>query len=340
VQEATGLLQIPPRFAPALRRCLLLQAVLVLVVAGPAWAAPAASFEASATHVLPGQPVTFTSTSTENGLPITSYLWSFGDGTTDSSGPVVEHAFPAGIWNVRLTVSDGEPDTSPPTQITANTPPSPNFVVFPAQAMTGQTLDFISVSTDPDGHAIPGLGWSFNDGTPSVTGQHVQHVFEQPGTHTVTLIAVDSLGGFNSTQKQVPVSSPVAVRTPTDREPDEPARLMSPFPLVRLSGDLTETGALIRVLAVRAPRGASILVRCRGKGCPARRITTRSRGRTLSFKRYRRNLRAGTVIEVLVSRKGRIGKYTRFLIRDERSPKRTDRCLMPGATKGSPCPND
>jgi len=72
-------------------------------------------------------------------LPITSYKWEFGDGTTASgSGATEAHAYAsAGEYEVKLTVDDGEPvnhsssitklvtvrDTTPP-ETTIDTGPS------------------------------------------------------------------------------------------------------------------------------------------------------------------------------------------------------------------------
>lgn len=120
-----------------------------------------------------------------------------------------------------------------------------------------------------------------------------------------------------------------------------PLRLMSPFPIVRLSGRFTPRGARVRILSVRAPRNATIRVRCRGRKCP-RRQTKQGRGmnRPVRFKRFERPLRAGVRIEVRVSRAGVIGKFTRFRIRRNRAPSRRDLCLRPGSTRGSGCPDD
>jgi Glycine rich protein len=120
-----------------------------------------------------------------------------------------------------------------------------------------------------------------------------------------------------------------------------PLQLMSPFPVVRIAGRVTTLGARIGLLSVRAPFNATIRVRCRGRGCP-RRQAKRARGinRAVRFRRFERSLRIGTVLEVRVSRARVIGKFTRFRIRRGRSPSRRDMCLRPGASRGSPCPDE
>ena len=75
------------------------------------------------------------------------------------------------------------------------------------------------------------------------------------------------------TVPQAPAPEPetgshAACRAPATPTPSEP-RLLSPFPLVRISGTLTPTGARIRLLSVRASRGTLVRVTvspaCSGK---------------------------------------------------------------------------
>jgi hypothetical protein len=126
-------------------------------------------------------------------------------------------------------------------------------------------------------------------------------------------------------------------------------RLLSPFPLVRISGTLTRTGARIRLLSVRAPRGALVRVTvspaCSRERRPSRRCHvlqaagTVGRSAVIGFRGLARTYRSGTVIVVRVWSADRIGKYTRFTIVRGKVPRRVDQCLVPGATRGSRCPN-
>jgi hypothetical protein len=47
---------------------------------------------------------------------------------------------------------------------------------------------------------------------------------------------------------------------------------------------------------------------------------------------------AGTTISVSITKRGQIGKYTRWLIRGGKVPKRKDLCLYPGRSKPARCP--
>ena len=95
---------------------------------------------------------------------------------------------------------------------------------------------------------------------------------------------------------------------------------MSPFPVVRLAGEVVGTGARIQTLSVRAPAGAQVLVRCLGGRCPESRLTKLSGRKPVRFRSLERFLPAGTRLVVLVRRGDQIGKYTRFQMQRGRVP--------------------
>jgi hypothetical protein len=105
-------------------------------------------------------------------------------------------------------------------------------------------------------------------------------------------------------------------------------RVIRPFPVVRMRGVLTTTGAKISVLSVRAPRAARITLRCKGKSCPASRWSRSARkSRLTRMSRFERGLRSGVKITISVTRRGYVGKRTTFVIRRGQAPLRSDRCL-------------
>jgi hypothetical protein len=133
---------------------------------------------------------------------------------------------------------------------------------------------------------------------------------------------------------------------PRGRRIVQPApAMLAPFPLVRLAGVVSRSTVKITVLSVRAPVGARVSLTCRGRSCPVRRAarTIAAKGgrtaQTVRFDRLRnRRISAGTVVEVRVTRAGRVGKYVRFTFVKGRAPKRSDRCLVPGSSRPSACP--
>ena len=113
-------------------------------------------------------------------------------------------------------------------------------------------------------------------------------------------------------------------------------RMMRPLPVVRIRGRLSRIGARITLLTVLAPRGARIAIRCRGRGCPARRWARTTALTRIA--RFQRDLRAGTRLVITVTKRRRIGKHTMIVIRAGKAPTRRDRCLMPGSTRPVACP--
>lgn len=127
-----------------------------------------------------------------------------------------------------------------------------------------------------------------------------------------------------------PTPSPAAA--PTSRP-----RLLKPFPVIRMRGLLVQSGARVTLLSVRAPRGVRIVVRCRGADCPVRRYTARPAVRRL--RPFEREFRAGTRLEITVTKPGLIGKRTVFVIRTGAAPRRSDRCVDPETQRVMRCPS-
>jgi hypothetical protein len=115
------------------------------------------------------------------------------------------------------------------------------------------------------------------------------------------------------------------------------AAFMRPFPRVRIKGYYTPMGAVVQLLTVKRAAGARIGIVCRGPDCPFRRRVHRGRQR-VRFRSLERTYRGGTRLTFRITKAGLIGKYARIVIRENRPPKRRDRCLMPGSTKPVRCP--
>jgi PKD repeat protein len=222
--------------------------------------------------------------------------------------------------------------------------PNAAFQTFPATPIAGQPVQFVYTPTEP----IEAIGWDLNgDGVfDDGTGQIATTTFAQPGVHAVSLQVSDiqEPPARSTTTQLVRVVAPAG----PVRAGAAAARLMSPFPVVRITGKVSRKGALIKRLSVRAPYGSTVSVRCRGRGCPFRRATrtlalagrAKTPSKTVTIRKLaRRLLRGGASVKVLVTRQGEIGKYTRFKIRRGKAPLRTDLCLAPGSTAPSECPN-
>ncbi len=218
----------------------------------------------------------------------------------------------------------------------ANERPDASFGVFPSDPVSGETVRFVSYACDPDGR-LSQIAWDFDgDGAwDDGLGRVVRRAFDA-GSHRVSSRATDSKGRQSVKARVVDVrpGSPEYVLPRVFKPP-----FLSPFPLIRLAGSLTKTGARISELTVRAPVCSKVTVRCRGKGCPARPVIGLTGRKALRIRAFDgRRLREGVTLEVLVSKRDRIGKYTRFRIRRGSSPQRFDTCLRFGARRGSRCP--
>lgn len=126
-----------------------------------------------------------------------------------------------------------------------------------------------------------------------------------------------------------------AVSGPVERR----ARMLEPFPEVRIRGRFTMRWTRFTLVTVRAPAGAAIAIECTGRGCPFRDRLRTATGRTLvRLSGLERRFRAGVALLLRVTKPGRIGKATRIRMRHGRRPARWDGCVMPGSTKPVACP--
>ena len=104
---------------------------------------------------------------------------------------------------------------------------------------------------------------------------------------------------------------------------------------MRFAGGLTGAGARIKLLTVRAPKGAKISITCK-KGCPRSKLARLARD--VRLKSMQGSYRAGAVLVITVTKSNAIGKYTRITIQRGKAPKRIDRCLWPKSKKPRACP--
>jgi hypothetical protein len=145
------------------------------------------------------------------------------------------------------------------------------------------------------------------------------------------------------TPTPTPVEAPPPAPTPVPTtgqvlHQNESQRMMSPTPLVRLSGVLTTAGARVTMFTIRAPKAAKVRITCAGT-CPRKSWSPAKRKKTLTrASTFERAFSSGTKITVSVTRKGYIGKRTQFTIRRGKAPLRTDSCLSPTSGKTQKCP--
>lgn len=143
------------------------------------------SFTASPTFMCSPQTVHLTNTST--GVGNLSYLWDFGDGTTDSAMSPSHKYNSSGNFTIRLTVkSDGGCSANAKTVTVRVGTYKADFSV-PALICAGQTAFFSNRSTRP----YDSLQWKVNNVLVpyNKTYGNMSYRFNSAGTYTVQLIA-------------------------------------------------------------------------------------------------------------------------------------------------------
>jgi PKD repeat protein len=310
---------------------------------------PEPSFTYAPLSPRPFETVSFSSTSVDRDGSILSRAWdldndgSFDDGTLRTA---TKRFTEANSYTVRLRVVDdeGAEAIGVQTVFVGNRPPNASFTYLPTHPSAGESVSFFSTATDPDS-PIAGQSWDLDGdgGYDDATGPSASRSYPA-GRHTVGLLVVDTEGESAFFVHTLDVATPSPVRQAQSAGP----RFLSPFPVVRIAGSIKRRGTRMRRLTVDAPTGATVTVRCRGRGCPfgrqSRVVKSSAKGRkratrVVRIRRFeRRMLRAGTVITILVTKEETIGKYTRFKIRKGRPPSRLDRCLLPGQRRPVECP--
>jgi PKD repeat protein/DMSO/TMAO reductase YedYZ molybdopterin-dependent catalytic subunit len=131
---------------------------------------------------------------------VTSYLWTFGDGSTSTEKNPSHQYNATGTYTVKLTVTNSAGSNTITRQkyITVSKVPLPaaGFTGTPTTGIVPLTVGFTDAST---GSIISYL-WTFGDGSTS-TEQNPSHEYTTPGTYTVKL-KVTGLGGSNTITRQ------------------------------------------------------------------------------------------------------------------------------------------
>jgi PKD repeat protein len=332
-------------------------------IVSPPNRAPRAALTITSDPAAKGDLVAFDAapTTDADGDVITKYEWAFDSGPFVEGPRLTLAAFnTAGSHFVQLRVTDawGGTNTTSPQKFTVvdDKPPLTAFSFAPASPSVGQNVVFTSSSSDPDGSIVT-QEWDLdNDGQfDDAQGPVAQWSFGTPGSRFVSLRATDDRGvasiAFQTVDVTGPPSAPAPPSSTPASSPPAPASssgpstttkpvLLSPFPIVHMRARIIGGVVHVDLLSVRAPSGATVQVRCKGRSCPASRLRDRVRNgaRSVRFRKLERRLRAGTVLEIYVTERGAIGKYTRFGFRAGKAPSRRDLCLPAGSMHPGRCP--
>ena len=111
-----------------------------------------------------------------------------------------------------------------------------------------------------------------------------------------------------------------------------------PLPVVTIQGTVDVKGNVkLSRVEVRALRGSSVDIRCKGRKCPfkrSRRVMITSK---LRLGQLERGLRGPMTLTLRIARPGQLGKYLRYQIRRNKPPKRFDACIDQNTRKVRPC---
>ncbi len=125
---------------------------------------------------------------------IDNYQWNFGDGTTSMLQNPSHTYFIPGSYTISLLVTNGYGSNRKTLEnfITIGSPPNTEFLVEPMEGKAPLQVQCTDLSTgNPKEWA-----WSFGDGQ-SATSQNPTHIYQDPGTYTISLTATNSYGSSN-----------------------------------------------------------------------------------------------------------------------------------------------
>lgn len=167
--------------------------------------------------VAPGESVDFdASGSMPSDMPISKYLWTFGDGETSANATFSKAYDSPGSYRALLRVMD---DSKHPCNFgVATRTVTVNFAPV-AEAGTGQSAVVGQIirlsggaSYDVDG-TIHSYDWDMGDGS-TLSGADITHTFGAPGVYEVVLTVTDDSGVSNAT-----ASDTVTIRVNAPPEP-------------------------------------------------------------------------------------------------------------------------
>jgi PKD repeat protein len=172
---------------------------------------PTAAFTFTPASPQTGQAVSFDgSSSTDTGATITSYAWTFGDGSS-ATGVSPSHTYTqSGNFAAQLTITDSAGHTSSVSKtITVAAggagSPAPAFTFSPTTPNLRQAVTFDGSGSTDHGTTITSYSWSFGDGS-TASGVTARHAYRRTGSYTVTLTIGDSSGHSASVTHTVKVN--------------------------------------------------------------------------------------------------------------------------------------
>ena len=184
---------------------------------------PVAYFTVDETNPSTGDEVEFIESSSAGTDSIASWLWDFGDGTTEliergdgvTSGGTTHIYAEEGTYTVSLTVATSSDENNTDIMeledlIEVVDPPVPAFSIDDASAVTSRRVYFTNESEEGT-EEIKSYEWNFGDPASSdniSTLEDPSHLFENPGNYKVTLTAITATRSVKSEALRIVVDAP------------------------------------------------------------------------------------------------------------------------------------
>lgn len=189
----------------------------------PAAAPPTAAFTATVLNGPAPLAISFNPSGSSSDDGITSYAWSFGDGTTraDSSPVQVSKTFTTpGTYVVSLQITDGTGRTATANRtITVNAPanvaPVASFVSSHSSGVAPLAVTFNPAASSDDVQIVS-YRWDFGGGDVRTTdtAASMSKTFNSPGSHTVNLQVTDNAGLTATANRTITVTAPPPAAEP------------------------------------------------------------------------------------------------------------------------------
>jgi gliding motility-associated-like protein len=179
-----------------------------------------ADFNATDTIICRNTSTTFNAIGNPPGT-ISTYDWDFGDTQTGTGISVAHTYINAGLYTVRLIITDvnGCKDTLTKLQYIRIDGPTAAFSIPNGGSCSNNSFTFTDNSTSDGLHPITTWVWDFGDGTiQSFTAAPFTHFYSTSGTYNVTLKTIDAVGcsDTTTTPQTIIISHPVASFTQSD----------------------------------------------------------------------------------------------------------------------------
>jgi len=179
-----------------------------------------ADFNATDTIICKNTSTTFNAIGNTAGT-ISNYDWDFGDGQT-GNGATIAHIYTnAGLYTVRLIITDisGCRDTLTKNSYIRINGPTAVFTIPNGGSCLNSTVTFIDNSTDDGINPITTWIWNYGDGSAdTLSAPPFTHFYAAAGSYVVTLKTIDAVGCTDSTTntQTIVISNPAAGFTQSD----------------------------------------------------------------------------------------------------------------------------